>query len=75
MERGAWLARVQGLAKSQTRLSNFLFCLKVNTFKKKKSIHLSVKTSMISLIEQNQYLLDQSSDLNSSPHIVTKIFY
>ena len=41
MDRGAWLARVQGLAKSQTRLSNFLFCLKVNTFKKEVNTFIS----------------------------------
>ena len=42
MGRGAWWAAVHGVAKSQTRLSNFIFTFHSHALKKEMAIHSSV---------------------------------
>ena len=42
MDGGAWWAAVHGVAKSQTRLSNFLFTFHFHALEKEMAIHSSV---------------------------------
>ena len=42
MDEGAWWAAVHGVAKSQTRLSNFTFTFHFNALEKEMAIHSSV---------------------------------
>ena len=42
MDGGAWQAAVHGVAKSQTRLSNFTFCFHFYTLEKEMATHSSV---------------------------------
>ena len=42
MDGGAWWAEVHGLAKSQTRLSNFTFTFHCHALKKEMATHSSV---------------------------------
>ena len=42
MDGGAWWAAVQGVAKSQTRLSNFTFTFHFHTLEKEMATHSSV---------------------------------
>ena len=42
MDRGAWRVTVQGVAKSQTRLSNFIFTFHFNALEKEMATHSSV---------------------------------
>ena len=42
MNRGAWLAAVHGIAKSQTRLSNFTFPFHFHALEKEMASHSSV---------------------------------
>ena len=42
MDRGAWWAAVRGVAKSQTRLSDFTFTLHFHALEKEMATHSSV---------------------------------
>ena len=42
MDRGAWWAAVRGVAKSQTRLSDFTFTFHFHTLEKEMATHSSV---------------------------------
>ena len=42
MDGGAWRAAVQGVAKSQTRLNDFLFTFHFHTLEKEMATHSSV---------------------------------
>ena len=42
MDRGAWTAAVYGVAKSQTRLSDFTFIFHFHALQKEMAIHSSV---------------------------------
>ena len=42
MDRGAWWAAVHGVAKSQTRLSDFTFTFHVHALEKEMATHSSV---------------------------------
>ena len=42
MDGGAWWAAVHGVAKSQTRLSNFLFTFHFHALEKERATHSSV---------------------------------
>ena len=42
MDGGAWWAAVQGVAKSQTRLNDFLFTFHFHTLEKEMATHSSV---------------------------------
>ena len=42
MDRGAWWAAVHGVAKSQTRLSNFTFTFHLHALEKEMATHSSV---------------------------------
>ena len=42
MDGGAWWAAVHGVAKSQTRLSNFTFTFHINALEKEMATHSSV---------------------------------
>ena len=42
MDRGAWQAAVHGVAKSQTRLSNFTFAFHFHALEKEMATHRSV---------------------------------
>ena len=42
MDGGAWLAAVRGVAKSQTRLSNFTFTFHFHALEKEMATHSSV---------------------------------
>ena len=42
MDRGAWWATVHGVAKSQTRLSDFTFTFHVHALEKEMATHSSV---------------------------------
>ena len=47
MDRGAWWAAVHGVAKSQTRLSNFTFTFHFHALEKEMATHSSVLAERI----------------------------
>ena len=52
MDRGAWWAAVHGVAKSQTRLSDFTFTFHFRTLEKEMATHSSVLAWRILGIEE-----------------------
>ena len=53
MDGGAWWAAVHGVAKSQTRLSDFTFTFHFHAFEKEMATHSSVLAWRLSFIKQS----------------------
>ena len=60
-DRGAWWAAVHGVAKSQTRLSNFTFTFHFHTLEKEMATHSSVLAWRISGTVEPHGLLSMGS--------------
>ena len=52
MDRGAWWAAVHGVAKSQTRLSNFTFTFHFHALEKEMATHSSITLILLLLLSQ-----------------------
>ena len=61
MDRGAWLATVHGVAKSQTRLSDFTFTFHFHALEKEMETHSSVLAWRIPWTEEPGGLLSIGS--------------